>query len=201
MIKLTISVVALTIASFSVAKPRILAVGDSLTEGYGLPKEESHPALLEKELKSQGYKGAVVVNAGTSGATTAFGIRTLKFHLKRQRPDLVIYALGGNDGLRGINPKQTKANIEEAINLIKKYQVKVVLAGMKAPPNYGRKFPKEFEAIFPDLSKKLDVPLIPFLLEGVAGTPSLNLPDGIHPNAKGYKVILKNVYPHVKNQL
>lgn len=189
------------ISSTSTAK--ILALGDSLTFGYEVDDKDTWPTLLAQKLNK------TIVNGGTSGATTAFGIPTLKFHLKRYKPSLVLYALGANDALRGIAPKTTEKNIREALNLLKKEKIPVILLGMKAPPNYGEKFPKEFSAIFPRLAKEFDILLYPFLLEGVAGEKSLNQPDGMHPNEAGYKIISENIYqfmkktyeskPHTKN--
>jgi acyl-CoA thioesterase I len=170
---------------------RIVFIGDSLSEGYGLPTEASFPFLVDKALKSEGIQ-AEVINAGVSGATSASGVPSLKWQLK-QKPALILLALGANDGLRGIKPAATKANLSNTIELAQKEKIKVILAGMKMPPNYGAEFTKEFEAIFPALAKKYSLPLIPFLLEGVAGKKEFNLPDGIHPNAKGYELIAKNV--------
>lgn len=185
-------------AGAALANPRILVVGDSLTAGLGVSAEAAYPTLLQKKLRSSGMKDAVVVNAGTSGATTAFGVKTMRFHLKRARPDLVIYALGANDALRGIEPAVTERNVEEAITLAEKEKLPFILAGMKAPPNYGAKFPKEFEAIYPRLAKKHKLPFLPFLLEGVAGEPAFNQPDGIHPNEKGHEVMAETVFRAVK---
>lgn len=188
-------------ASVGWAKPRILAVGDSLTDGYGVAKEAAYPALLEKKLRAGGFKEAVVINAGTSGATSAFGVKTMNFHIKRQKPDLIIYSLGSNDALRGLKVEQTEKNVEDAIKLAKEQKVKMILAGLKAPPNYGQKFPAAFEAIFPKLAKKYQLPYVNFLLENVAGEPALNQADGIHPNEKGYEVVAENIFKVVKKEL
>lgn len=190
--------IALIGSGAAFASPRILVVGDSLTAGLGVAPEAAYPSLLQKKLRAAGMKEAVIVNAGTSGATTAFGVKTIRFHLKRARPDLLIYALGANDALRGIDPALTERNIEEALTLAAKEKLPLILAGMKAPPNYGAKFPKEFEAIYPKLAKKHKVPFLPFLLEGVAGEPALNQPDGIHPNEKGHEVMAETVFRAVK---
>ena len=183
------------------AKPVILSVGDSLTFGLGVPTEQTWPALLEAKLRKDGFPEARVINAGSSGATTSFGVSTLKFHLKRGKPDLVIYALGANDGLRGIDPKATAANINSAMEMIKAEGIKVLLLGMKAPPNYGEKFPKDFESSFSQAVTKFKVSFVPFFLEGVAGRTEWNQADGIHPNAQGYEKILTNIYPKVKELL
>ena len=181
---------------------RVLCVGDSLTEGYGLPKEDSYPALMQATLnnkgKGKGFKKIKVVNAGTSGATTSSSMSTLKFHFKRLKPNLVVYALGANDGLRGVKVDKIKANMDKAIDFVKKQNVPLILVGMQAPPNYGRKFPESFASMYPSLAEKYKVPLVPFLLEGVAGQKEFNLPDGIHPNKEGYKIVVKNIMPSVE---
>lgn len=189
------------IASPLAAKPVILSVGDSLTFGLGVPADKTWPALLEAKLKADGYPGVKVINAGSSGATTAFGVSTLKFHLKRGKPDLIIYALGANDGLRGIDPATTQKNLSTAMELIQAQGVKVLLLGMKAPPNYGEKFPKDFESSFIKVKDKYKPAFVPFFLEGVAGKAELNQADGIHPNEKGYEQVLALIYPKVKELL
>jgi acyl-CoA thioesterase-1 len=181
--------------------PKIIALGDSLTFGYEVEDSQTWPFLLEKKLKESGFPNAEVINAGTSGATTAFGPQTLKFHLKRYTPDLLIYALGANDGLRGLDPKATEENIRKTIQLAKEKKVTVLLLGMKAPPNYGNKFPKDFENTFAKIQKEFDLPFVPFFLDGVAGNPQLNQPDGIHPNAEGYKKITDTIFQKVKGLL
>jgi acyl-CoA thioesterase-1 len=180
------------VAASAVAEPRVLCLGDSLTEGYGIAPEKSYPQRLERRLRQEGHPGARVVNAGISGSTTASAVSRLRWQLKA-RPDVVILALGGNDGLRGLDLAQTEKNLSEAIALAKSRDVQVVLAGMKLPPNYGSDYTRRFEALFPALAKTHDVALIPFLLEGVAAQPDLNLPDGIHPNADGYAIVVENV--------
>jgi acyl-CoA thioesterase-1 len=132
---------------------------------------------------------------------TPFGVSSLRFHLKRSQPDLVIYALGANDGLRGLDPKATYQNLKTAMDMLKGSSSKVLLLGMKAPPNYGEKFPKDFEASFIRIAQEYKLGFLPFLLEGVAGEPSMNQADGIHPNEKGYEKILEMIYPKVKELL
>jgi len=183
------------------AKPKILALGDSLTFGYEVASEKTWPALVQKKLRADGHPEAEVFNAGTSGATTAFGQQTLRFHLKRHKPDLLIYGLGANDGLRGHDPAGIEKNIRETIQFAKDQEIKVLLLGMKAPPNYGSKFPQEFEKLFHRIHEELKVELIPFYLDGVAGRPDLNQPDGIHPNEKGYEIIAINIFNKVKTLL
>ncbi|MEM7413153.1 MAG: arylesterase [Myxococcota bacterium] len=170
---------------------RIVCLGDSLTEGYGLAPELAYPYLLEAALREQGHP-ARVVNAGISGSTSASAVGRLRWQL-RSEPDIVILALGGNDGLRGVDVTATRKHLSEAIRLATDRGVRVLLAGMKMPPNYGPEYTRDFEALFPDLAEKHSVPLIPFLLEGVAADPKLNLPDGIHPNARGTEIMTQNV--------
>lgn len=182
------------------ATTEILVLGDSLTEGYGLTKEQAFPAVLEKLIAQSGKKDVVVLNGGVSGSTTASGASRLKWHLKAQ-PEIVIIALGANDGLRGVKIEESRKNLTATIELARKSGLKVLLAGMKLPPNYGKEYSRDFEKMFVELSKKYSVPLIPFLLEGVGGDPSLNLEDGIHPNAQGHEKIAKTVLKHLKGLL
>jgi len=183
-------------------KPRsILAIGDSLTFGYGVADKDSWPSLLENKLKAKGFSNLSVINAGVSGATTASGLRTLKFHLKKTKPSLMIYALGANDGLRGLDVKSTESNIGSVLDLAKEKKIKVLLLGMKAPPNYGKTFTSSFEQVFTKLAKEYKVAFLPFFLDGVAGRKELNQPDGIHPNAKGYEIISESIIKKVENLL
>lgn len=179
---------------------RIVVLGDSLTEGYGVSRESAFPALLQARLKAEDFKNWSVVNAGVSGATSASAASRLKWQLK-SKPDLIILALGANDGLRGISPQVTRKNLSEAIVEIKKNKISVLLAGLQMPPNYGGPYRKEYAAVFPELAKEHKIPLIPFLLEGVAGEASLNLVDGIHPNEKGYVKVTDNVFKVLKTMI
>jgi acyl-CoA thioesterase-1 len=189
------------IASFgaekSSIKARIVILGDSLTEGYGLSKEQAYPARVEKQLNELGYKNVKVINAGVSGSTTAGGASRLDWIL-RSEPTHVVVALGANDGLRGIKVEQTRLNLTMIIEKLKEKKVVPVLVGMKLPPNYGKEFRAEFDAIFPTLAKKFGITLIPFLLEGVGGVASLNLSDGIHPNEKGHEKLSQTVLPYLE---
>jgi acyl-CoA thioesterase-1 len=170
----------------------VVCLGDSLTEGYGVEPEQSWPSLLESRLRANGHPGVRVVNAGISGSTSASAVSRLRWLLASE-PDVVILALGGNDGLRGLALEATEKNLADAIALAKSRGVRVVLAGMKLPPNYGPDYTRGFEAMFPALARRYEVALIPFLLEGVAARPDKNLPDGIHPNASGYEIVVENV--------
>lgn len=187
-----LAALAWAVAPGLAAAETIVCLGDSLTEGYGVAPERSYPSQLEALLRDAGHAGARVVNAGISGSTTASAVSRLRWQL-RAEPDVVILALGGNDGLRGLDLAQTRRNLSEAIALARSRGVRVLLAGMKLPPNYGRDYTRRFEAIYPALAEEHDVALIPFLLEGVAAKPDLNLPDGIHPNARGYEIVVDNV--------
>jgi acyl-CoA thioesterase-1 len=169
----------------------IVCLGDSLTEGYGLAPERAFPSLVERMLRERGHS-VRVTNAGISGSTSASAVSRLRWQL-RSRPEIVVLALGGNDGLRGVDVEATRANLSAAIELAKESGARVLLAGLKLPPNYGREYTDSFEAIFPALAKQHGVALLPFLLEGVAADPALNLPDGIHPNERGAEIVARNV--------
>lgn len=172
----------------------MLFFGDSLTAGYGLDPDEAFPALIQRKLEASG-RAWRVVNAGLSGETTAGGLRRLDWIL-RQPVDIFVIELGGNDGLRGIDPQNSRSNLETMIKRIRERypNVKVVLAGMQMPTNMGPEYTREFAAMYPDLAQKLPITLIPFLLEGVGGVPELNLPDGIHPTAEGHKIVAETVW-------
>lgn len=172
---------------------RIVAFGDSLTAGLGVAPEETYPAHLQRWLDQAGYPFQVV-NAGVSGDTSAGGLRRVDWVLK-SKPSLVILELGGNDGLRGIEPARTRANLEAIIRKFRDAEVPVVLVGMKLPPNYGERFTTDFADIYPDLASKYDLPFMPFFLEDVALNDRLTQADGIHPTGQGYEVIVRNLTP------
>lgn len=172
--------------------PVILCFGDSLTAGFGVGADESYPALLQKRLQEKGYPHKVV-NAGVSGDTTAGAARRLSWSL-RTRPTVAIVVLGANDGLRGLSVAEMEHNLDEMITTLHQNQVRVILGGMRLPPNYGAEYTARFAAAYPRLAEKHQLPLIPFFLEGVAGQVALNSADGIHPNAKGYQLVLENVW-------
>ena len=174
------------------ATTTIVFLGDSLTEGYGIEKTEAFPYLFEQALKAKGYKDIKVVNAGISGSTSASALSRLKWYL-RIKPTIVVLALGANDGLRGLDPQAMKKNLATAIKLAQERNILVVLAGIKVPPNYGIQYTEEFEAVYPQLAEEFKIPFIPFLLDGVAARPEMNLPDGIHPNSKGHQIIARHV--------
>jgi acyl-CoA thioesterase I len=173
---------------------RILIVGDSLAAGAGIDLDEAFPALLQKEIEKRNWN-FTVINAGVSGDTSAGGLRRLDW-LLRQRVDVLLLELGGNDGLRGIPPAATKTNLQGMIDRTKeKYpQARVVILGMKMPPNMGAEYQEQFEKIFPDLAKRNTSLLVPFLLEGVGGRPELNRSDRIHPTPEGHRILAANVW-------
>lgn len=169
----------------------ILFLGDSLSEGYGLPEEQSFPRLVEKNLRNK-KKDVVIINGGVSGSTTASGLTRLKWHLKKN-VDVLVLELGANDGLRGLKIADTKKNLITIIQYAKSKKIKVLLLGLLMPPNYGNKYVKEFGEMYKTISKSEKIPMLPFLLEPVAGKPEFNLPDGIHPNAQGHILIARLV--------
>ena len=175
--------------------PEILAFGDSLTAGLGLPAEATFPSRLEARLKADGV-GLHVVNAGVSGDTTAGGLARLDWALA-DKPDIVILELGANDALRGIDPKTVRANLDAMIGKIQATRAKLLLMGMRAPPNWGEDYQHEFERIYPELARAHGVTLYPFFLEGVAMDPKLNQPDGLHPNEQGVAALVDRIAPYV----
>ena len=177
---------------------KLLVIGDSLTEGYGVSKQHAYPALLEKKINSVSKTKWVVINAGNSGWTSASGLRQLRWQLKAGAPDVLILALGANDGLRGQDVQALEKNLVETLEEAKKNGIRIVLAGMKAPPNYGKKYIQEFEQTYKKVAQKTGATFIPFLLEGVAGESKLNLSDGIHPNEKGYEIVAETVFKGIK---
>jgi acyl-CoA thioesterase I len=178
---------------------KIVAFGDSLSAGYGVAPEESFPAQLEKKLRQRGHN-VTVANAGVSGDTTAGGKARLAWVLQGN-PDIVIVELGANDALRGLPPANAHANLDAILQSLHEKKIKILLAGMKAPPNLGMEYSQQFNSIYPALAKKYDVPLYPFFLDKVAGNPSLNLGDSLHPNAKGIAIIVEGILPEVEKLL
>jgi acyl-CoA thioesterase I len=172
--------------------PRIVFLGDSLTAGYGLDKEASVPSLIQKRLRERGYPHQVV-NAGVSGDTSAGGLSRLDWSLEGDVQVLVL-ELGANDGLRGLPVASLKKNLTEIITRAQSRSIEVVLTGMEAPPNFGAAYTAEFRDVYRQLAREHDVTFVPFYLEGVAGIASLNIEDGIHPNAEGSRIIEKTVW-------
>ncbi|GGF54133.1 arylesterase [Terasakiella brassicae] len=177
---------------------KILALGDSLTAGYGLDQNQGFTVQLQQSLNHNfPDRDIKVMNGGVSGDTTKGGLARLNWALV-DNPDMVIVELGANDGLRGLDPKLTEKNLDGILQNLKDRGMKVLLTGMLAPPNLGGDYGQEFNAIYPRLAKKHGVALYPFFLEGVAGIADLNQEDGIHPNADGVAIIVERLLPHIK---
>ena len=176
------------------APPTILFLGDSITAGYGLDPSEAFPGIIQKKISAKGWNFRVV-NAGQSGDTTAGGLSRLDWLLKN-RIDVLVLELGANDGLRGLPVENIRKNLQAIIDRTKERypEAKIVIAGMRVPPNMGGDYSRQFETVFRDLAKKNKATLIPFILEGVAGERASNLPDGIHPTARGHQVVAGNVW-------
>jgi len=177
----------------------ILALGDSLTAGFGVAEEESFPSRLQVKIDEAqlGYK---IVNAGISGDTTAGGVRRISW-LMKHKPQVVILALGANDGLRALSVDEMRSNLETMIRISHEHDARVLLAGMKALPNYGEDYQHNFESVFPELADKYNLAYLPFLLEGVAGIREFTRPDGVHPTASGYKIVADLVWKYLRPML
>lgn len=173
----------------------IVAFGDSLTQGFILPESDAYPAQLERRLRAEGYRYKVI-NAGINGETSS-GARSRVKWILALKPDIVILETGANDGFRGIKPEVIAQNLTETIRVLQEANVVVVLAGMQMLSNLGAEYTTAFKGIYPRVARERGVILIPFFLAGVAGEPSLNLPDGIHPNARGQEIVAGNVLPYV----
>jgi acyl-CoA thioesterase-1 len=176
------------------SRKTILFFGDSITAGYGIDEQEAFPALIQQRLDSLGMPWRAV-NAGLSGETSAGGLRRIDW-LLQQPVDILILELGGNDGLRGVSPNETRRNLEEIIDRTRaKYpEVRIILAGMQVPPNLGPDYAASFADVYPSVARNKKVELIPFILDGVGGIPELNLPDGIHPTAEGHRIVAETVW-------
>jgi acyl-CoA thioesterase-1 len=175
----------------------ILVFGDSLSAAYGLAPQQGWVALLAQRLRSQGY-GYEVVNASESGETSGGGLERLPRALELHRPRLVILELGANDGLRALPVGELRGNLERMVRLTRAAGARVLLIGIRIPPNYGPRYTEEFERVFPELANQYHLPLVPFLLENVALDPELMQPDGMHPNARGEAPVLQNVWPYLE---
>ncbi len=198
------SIIALCLALLCLAKPllgaeetagpTILFFGDSLTAGYGLDPDQAYPALIQEKLDEKEIPGKVVVGA-VSGDTTAGGLRRINWMLRRP-VDIIVLALGANDAMRGVDLADTEKNLQAIIDKVreKNPDVKIVIAGMMMPQNFGLEYSEQFNAMYPRLAKANDAVLIPFMLEGVGGIRELNLADGIHPNPKGHQIVAENVW-------
>lgn len=178
----------------------ILFLGDSLTEGLGVSRENAFPKLVEDLIHTKLKKDISVINGGVSGSTTSDGLARLKWYM-RKKPYIVFLALGANDGLRGLNLDKSKKNLEEIIQYAQNANAKVLLAGMLIPPNYGPQYTERFKKMYQQLKQKYNLKSMPFLLEGVAGKQELNQKDGIHPNEEGHKHIAQKVFNFIKEEL
>jgi len=204
------SIVALLVLLLSapslVWAQKILIIGDSLTEGYGVAKEKAYPALVEQKLNAQKKSSEPwqVINSGISGSTTASATSRVKWGLKAQ-PQVLVLALGANDVLRGFPIKEIRQNLDSALAVIQAESqvrpLKIMLFGMLAPPNYGKAYTEDFAKMYRDLAQKYHCRLFPFLLEGVAGHPELNQADGLHPNEKGHQILAANVFRFLQEDL
>ena len=194
-------VLGLCFSPFVVSAKTIMIVGDSLSAGYGIQPQQGWVHLLQKRLEQQYPKQHKVVNASVSGETTSGALARLPKLLQTHRPDVVVIELGGNDGLRGQPPQIIQKNLANLIQHSQKAKAKVVIFGMKMPPNYGSAYSKAFENNYKVVSQQYKVKLLPFFMEGVAGNKQLMQKDLIHPNAKAQPILLNNAYPYIKGAL
>jgi acyl-CoA thioesterase-1 len=177
-------------------KQVVLFIGDSLTDGYEISSTDAYPALLAAKWKAEG-RNIEVINGSVSGSTTSSALPRLRW-VESKKPDIVVLALGANDGLRGIDLEISRTNLQQAIEWARERSIRVVLAGMLLPPNYGTEYRNQFEAMFVALAQRDGVTLIPFLLEGVATIPEMNLADGIHPNEQGHRRMMQTVAKYLE---
>ena len=194
-------VLGLCFSPFVVSAKTIMIVGDSLSAGYGIQPQQGWVHLLQKRLEQQYPKQHKVVNASVSGETTSGALARLPKLLQTHRPDVVVIELGGNDGLRGQPPQMIQKNLANLIQHSQKAKAKVVIFGMKMPPNYGSAYSKAFENNYKVVSQQYKVKLLPFFMEGISGNKQLMQKDLIHPNAKAQPILLNNAYPYIKGAL
>ncbi|WP_455597551.1 arylesterase [Acinetobacter pecorum] len=192
---------SLCLLPLGVSAKTIMILGDSLSAGYGIQPQQGWVNLLQKRLEQQYPKQHKVVNASVSGETTSGALARLPKLLQTHRPDLVVIELGGNDGLRGQPPQMIQKNLASLIQQSQKAKAKVIVFGMKMPPNYGQAYSKTFENNYKVVSQQYKVKLLPFFLEGVAGNKTLMQKDLVHPNAKAQTILLNNAYPSIKGAL
>ncbi len=196
---LGLSVLLFPVLVLSKERPVILALGDSLTAGYGVQEEENFPSRLQLKIASAGFPHKVI-NAGVSGDTTAGGVRRIRWLMKHE-PRIVILALGANDGLRGFPVAEMRRNLERMIQVCQQHNARILFAGMKALPNYGEDYMREFASVFSELADKHNLDFLPFLLEGVAGEREHTQPDGLHPVASGYRIVTDLVWQRLEPML
>jgi len=191
-----LALVMLLVATASADERVIVAFGDSLTAGLGVPADQAYPAVLAAKLKAEGYPYRVV-NAGVSGDTTAGGLRRLDWAL-RLAPEIVIVELGTNDALRGQDLMTVRSNLDQIVGRFQAAGARVLIAGMRLPPNYGLRYTTEFQRMYEDVAKQRRAPLMPFFLDGVGGNARLNQADGIHPTAEGYRIVVDRLWPYLR---
>jgi acyl-CoA thioesterase-1 len=200
MVKVLFSILIFQAFAFS-AEKSIVFLGDSLTEGYGVEHDSTYTSLLQKKI-NQDKLNWKVINSGISGSTSASGPSRSKWLLKaKEKPSIVVVVLGANDGLRGLPIDSVKKNLTETLKILKQAKIKTILGEVYVPPNYGKEYSEKFKKIYTEVAKESQVPLMPFILEKVAGKSELNLADGIHPNEKGHQVVADGVYAYIKKQL
>ena len=187
---------ATTTSASSTQLKKIVILGDSLTEGYGVAQTAAFPALLQKKVE-QDKLNWKVISSGSSGSTSASGLQRIKW-IAKDKPDMVLLLLGSNDGLRGLKVEETEKNLNETIVWAKKNNITIALGELHVPPNYGKDYEKKFSAVYAKVAAKNKILLAPFLLDKVAGNKDLNLADGIHPNEKGHQIVADNLYPFIK---
>ena len=198
--KIILIIFALNLMFANEKADTILFLGDSLTEGLGVSKEEAFPKLVENMIQTELKKDITIINGGVSGSTTSDALSRLKWYLKKN-PYIVFIALGANDGLRGLDLEKSKENLEEIIQHAQNSNAKVLLSGMLIPPNYKKEYSKRFKEMYEEIKNKYQLKSMPFLLDEVAGVQNLNQIDGIHPNVEGHKIIAKNVFKFIKEEL
>ncbi len=192
--------ISIFISATALGEKKLIVLGDSLTEGYGVAKDAAYPKILEQLLHAGGKKEWTVINAGVSGSTTASAVSRMKW-LFKNKPDAVLLVLGANDGLRGLKVNESTKNLTNAIEYASSQKVIVILGGLYMPPNYGKDYTDQFKKMYVQLAKKYKMTFIPFILDKVAGDPKLNLADGIHPNEQGHKIIAESIYQVLKGVL
>lgn len=175
---------------------KVMFLGDSITSGLGVAQDQAYPARVDRMLRAKGIHNVVITNAGISGSTTASALSRLKWYL-RARPDVLFLALGANDGLRGLSTEKMAENLGKTIELALEKKIRVILAGMEIPPNYGPDYTAAFREVFKTLAGAHPVDFLPFLLDGVGGEAGLNQADGIHPNPAGHEKIAQTVLPYI----
>jgi acyl-CoA thioesterase-1 len=194
-VSLVLLVLQLTMGAAAASERVIVAFGDSLTAGFGVPADQTYPALLGERLRREGYDYRVV-NAGVSGDTTAGGLRRVDWAL-RLKPEIVILELGVNDALRGQNLAAVRANLDQLVARFQAAGARVLVAGMRLPPNYGTRYADDFHRLFGEVARTRNAPHVPFFLDGVGAVPRLNQADGIHPTAEGYTRVVEHLWPYL----